>query len=82
MKEDTTHNKELKTKLTVHLANNDLQNIHIKLKNPLKPGREFRYSGRISSSCTTSGIRRVNLATNPVMRKGLESVYHSEAVIL
>jgi len=47
-------------------TNNDLQNIHIKLKNrvtrlPLKTGGELRCSGRVSSSCSTSGTRRVNL---------------------
>jgi hypothetical protein len=34
---------------------------------PLKTGSELRYSGRVWSSCSTSGIRRVNLATNPVI---------------
>jgi hypothetical protein len=37
-------------------TNNDLQNIHITL-NP----------GRVSSSCSTSDTRRVNLVTNPVI---------------
>jgi ribosomal protein L32 len=46
-------------------TNNDLQNIHIKLI-PLKTGGELRRSGRVSSSCSTSGSRRVNLVTNPV----------------
>jgi hypothetical protein len=40
---------------------------------PLKTGGEFRCSGRVSSSCSTSGTRRV---TNPVIsREGPESVY-------
>ena len=34
---------------------------------PLKTGGELRCSGRVSSSCTTSGTRRVNLVTNPVI---------------
>jgi hypothetical protein len=31
----------------------------------LKTGDELRCSGRVSSSCSTSGTRRVNLVTNP-----------------
>ena len=34
---------------------------------PLKTGSELRCSRRVSSSCSTSGIRRVNLVTNPVI---------------
>ena len=34
---------------------------------PLKTGGELRCSGRVCSSCSTSDIRRVNLATNPVI---------------
>ena len=30
-------------------------------RTPLKPGGELRCSGRVSSSCSTSGTRRVNL---------------------
>ena len=33
---------------------------------PLKFGGELGCSGRVSSSCSTSGTRRVNLITNPV----------------
>ena len=32
----------------------------------LKSGGELRCSGRVSSSCSTSDTRRVNLVTNPV----------------
>jgi hypothetical protein len=35
--------------------------------NPNKSGSELRCAGRVSSSCSTSGTRRVNLATNPVI---------------
>jgi hypothetical protein len=35
-------------------------------RTPLKTGVELRCSGRVSSSCSTSGTRRVNLVTNPV----------------
>ena len=34
---------------------------------PLKIPGELRCSGRVSSSCSISGIRRVNLVTNPVI---------------
>jgi hypothetical protein len=33
----------------------------------LKTRDELRCSGRVSSSCSTSGTRRVNLVTNPVL---------------
>jgi ribosomal protein L32 len=46
--------------------------LHRKLKieqheTPIKTG-ELRYSGRISSSCSTSDTRRVAPVTNPVIR--------------
>ena len=36
-------------------------------RTPLKIGGELRFSGRVSSSCSTSGTRLVNLVTNPVI---------------
>jgi hypothetical protein len=36
-------------------------------RTPLKIWGELRCSGRVSSSCSTSGIRHVNLVTNPVI---------------
>ena len=36
-------------------------------RTPLKTGDELRCSERVSSSCSTSGTLRVNLATNPVI---------------
>jgi hypothetical protein len=36
---------------------------------PLRTGGELRCSGRIDSSCSTSGTRRVNLVTNPVISR-------------
>jgi hypothetical protein len=36
---------------------------------PLKTGGELRCSGGLSSSCSTSGTRRVNLVTNPVISR-------------
>ena len=36
-------------------------------RTPLKFGGELSCSGRVSSSCSTSGTRRVNLVTNPVI---------------
>ena len=52
-------------------TNNNLQNITHKTKDrvtrtPLKPGGELMCSRRVSSSCSTSDTRRVNLVTNPV----------------
>jgi hypothetical protein len=38
-------------------------------RTPLKTGGELRCSGRVSSSCSTSGTRRVNLVTNPVISR-------------
>ena len=32
-------------------------------RTPLKPGGELRCSGRLNSSCSTNGTRRVNLVT-------------------
>jgi hypothetical protein len=36
-------------------------------RTPLKTGDELRCSGRVSSSCSTSCTRLVNLVTNPVI---------------
>ena len=36
---------------------------------PLKTGGERRCSGRVGSSCSTSGTRRVNLVTNKVISR-------------
>jgi hypothetical protein len=36
-------------------------------RTPLKTRGELRYSRRVSSSCSTSGTRRVTLVTNPVI---------------
>ena len=36
---------------------------------PLKTGGELRCSGRVSSSCSTSGTRRVNLVKHPVISR-------------
>ena len=38
-------------------------------RTPPKTGGELRCSGRVSSSCSTSGTRRVNLVTNPVISR-------------
>jgi len=37
-------------------------------RTPLKTGGELKCSGRVSSSCSTSSTRRVNLVTNPGIR--------------
>jgi hypothetical protein len=39
-------------------------------RTPLKTGGELRCSERLSSSCSTSGTRRVTLVTNPVTNHG------------
>ena len=36
-------------------------------RTPLTTGGELRFSGRVSSSCSTSDTRRVTLVTNPVI---------------
>ena len=36
-------------------------------RTPLKTGGKLRCFGRVSSSCSTSGTRRVNLVTNPLI---------------
>ena len=58
-------------------TNNNLQNIQHThqtkdrvTRTPLKTGGELRCSGRVSSSCSTSGTRCVNLVTNPVRTVG------------
>ena len=38
-------------------------------RTPLKTGGELRFSGRVGISCSTSGTRRVNIATNPVISR-------------
>jgi len=38
-------------------------------RTPLKTGGELRWSGRVSSSGSTNGTRRVNLVTNPVISR-------------
>jgi hypothetical protein len=50
-------------------------------RTPPKPGGELRYSGRVSSSCSTSGTRQVNLVANPVIlinTNTLRSTYHGQ----
>ena len=36
---------------------------------PLQTGGELRCSGRVRSSCSASGTRRINLVTNPVISR-------------
>jgi hypothetical protein len=50
-------------------------------KHTHKTGSELRCSGRVSSSCSTSGPRRVNLVTNPGDKSwtwltDMENLYH------
>ena len=67
---DNTMDQKTKDKKT----NNDLQNTTHKTKdgattNPTKRRGELRCSGRVSTSCSTSGTCRVNLITNLVIRQ-------------
>ena len=64
-KKNKQHNSKKKT---YKRTNNDLQNIKHKTKDrvtrtPLQTGVELMCPGRVDSSCSTSGIRRVNLVT-------------------
>jgi hypothetical protein len=36
-------------------------------RTPLKPGDELRCSGKVNSASSTSGTRRINLVSNPVL---------------
>ena len=38
-----------------------------KTRTPLKTRRYLRCSGKVGSSCSTSGARRINLVTNPMI---------------
>ena len=44
-------------------------------RTPLKTGDELRCSGRVGSSCSSSGTRRVKLVTNPVRDCHCNSFY-------
>jgi len=68
-KKDRQHNDQKKKDIR---TNNDLQNITHNTKDgvtriPLKPGGELRCTRKVGSSCSSSGTRRVNLVTNPVI---------------
>jgi hypothetical protein len=43
-------------------------------RTPLNTGGKLRFSGRVSSSCSTSDTRDVNLVTNPVITSSSERV--------
>jgi hypothetical protein len=57
--QSTTHTYKTKNRVT---------------RTSLKTGGELRYSGRIGSSCSTSGTLRVNLVTNNFMTKKMISI--------
>ena len=66
-----TDNTKAKRKRTLR-TNNNLQNITQKTndrttRTPLKTRSELMCSGRVSSSCTTFGNRRVSLVTHPML---------------
>jgi len=67
-------------------TNNELLNTIQKTKyratpTPLKTGRECRWSGKVSNSCSTRVTRRVILVTHPVCTKRWfvlhERIFHS-----
>ena len=72
-------NSYIKEEQTTHLSKEKVQKVKQRstkhtyttkdrvTRTPLKTGGELRFSGRVSSSCSTSGTRRVNLVTNPVI---------------
>jgi predicted phage tail protein len=67
-RKDTQHNDQKKRENK--RTNYNLQNTTQKTKNqahriPIITGGERMCSGRVGSSCSTSGNRRVNLVTNP-----------------
>jgi hypothetical protein len=73
-KNDRKHDRQKKKDKR---TNNDLQNITHKTKDrvtrvPLKTRDELMCSGRVGSSCSTSGTRRVTLFPNPVISHKLE----------
>jgi hypothetical protein len=45
-------------------------------RTPLKTGGELRFSGRVSSTCSTSGTRRVNLVTNSVISRAASYIHY------
>jgi hypothetical protein len=66
LKKNRQHNGQKKK---YKRTNNDLQKYTYKTKDwvtqtPLKIGGDLGCSGRVSSSCSTNDIRRVNLVTN------------------
>ena len=61
-------------------THNDLQNTTQKTKDLAtqtahKTGDELRCSGRVGSSCSTSGTRRVTLVTNPVVNHDRGAIF-------
>ena len=61
-KEKVQKDKQRSTKYTYKTK-------HRVTRTQLKTGGELRCSGRVCSCCSTSGTRRVNLVTNPVISR-------------
>jgi hypothetical protein len=61
-KEKVQKGKQLSTKHTYKTKDRET-------RSPLKSGGELRCYGRVRSSCSTSGTRRVNLVTNPMISR-------------
>ena len=69
LKEKVQKDKQRPTKHT-HKTKDRVTRTSLKdqvTRTSLKPGGELRCSGRVSSSCSTSDTRRIDLVTNPVI---------------
>ena len=66
---DSTMAKRKSTKGQTTIYKTYIKNKDRVTRAPIKTGGELRCSGRVGSSCSTSGIRRVNLVTNPVISR-------------
>ena len=64
-----TDNKMIKRKVTNGSTKHTYKTKDRVTRTPLKTRGELRCSGMVSSSCSTTGTRRVNLVTNPVISR-------------
>ena len=70
LQNDFFYKKSLKTQKDKQRSTKHTHKTKDRVKRtPLKPWGELRCSGRVSSSCSTSDICRVNLVTNSVISK-------------
>ena len=64
-----TDNKMIKRKVTNGSTKHTYKTKDRVTRTPLKTRGELRCSGMVSSSCSTTGTRRVNLVTNSVISR-------------